>query len=54
MGKNTTSRMFWLARASNLARHARRGTLVAHLARKFLIASVLRPLGLGVWLGDDR
>lgn len=41
-----THRMFQTARAFNLLRHARKGTLVAHLARKFLINKVLRRMGL--------
>ncbi len=46
MAKHTTGSLFKAARISNLARHARKGTLVAHLARKFLINKVLRKLGL--------
>jgi len=43
---STTSKLFDAARFSNLMRHARKGTLVSHLARKFLINKVLRRLGL--------
>lgn len=46
MGKHTTGRLFDMARLSNLLRHARKGTLIVHLARKFAINKVLRKLGL--------
>jgi len=43
---HATSKLFTAARISNLLRHTRKGTLVQHLARKFLINKVLRRLGL--------
>ena len=46
MGKHATGRLFDAARLSNLLRHAKNGTLIAHLARKLAIAKVLRKLGL--------
>jgi hypothetical protein len=46
MARHATGKLFKAARISNLLRHARNGTLVAHLARKFLINKVLRRLGL--------
>lgn len=46
MTKHNTGRLFEMARISNLFRHARKGTLVAHLARKFTINKVLRKIGL--------
>lgn len=46
MAKHATGKLFDAARLSNLLRHAKNGTLVAHLARKFAINKILRKLGL--------
>ena len=46
MAKHATGRLFDVARLSNLLRHAHKGTLVEHLARKFAINKILRKLGL--------
>lgn len=43
---HTTAKAFKLARTLNLLRHARKGTLVSHLARKFLTWKVLKAFGL--------
>ena len=46
MAKHATGQLFKMARFSNMLRHAKKGTLVSHLARKFLINKVLRKIGL--------
>lgn len=41
---HATGKLFKAARISNLLRHARKGTLAAHLFRKFVINRVLRAI----------